>query len=119
MLRGCIGMALEDGRVVIFLEPIALYHERDLHADGDGGWLGDYPPPPAALPPGEVGVYGDGTDLAHRQLCERSAPVAQAQATRARARRRRRVMDLRWLNPLPGQGGAVPRRRLRARAGRR
>ena len=63
MLRGCIGIALEDGRVVIFLEPIALYHERDLHADGDGGWLADYPPRPPSLLPGEVGMYGDGTDL--------------------------------------------------------
>ncbi|MEA2651027.1 MAG: 2-oxoisovalerate dehydrogenase component, partial [Chloroflexota bacterium] len=39
MFRGAVAMAIEDGRVVIFLEPIALYHEKDLHADGDGGWL--------------------------------------------------------------------------------
>jgi 2-oxoisovalerate dehydrogenase E1 component len=53
MLRGAIAMAAEDGRVVLFLEPIALYHEKDLHTDGDGGWLSDYPPPPAWLLPGE------------------------------------------------------------------
>src|SRR5688500_181622 len=58
MLRGAIAMAAEDGRVVVFLEPIALYHEKDLHADGDGGWLSAYPPPPATLLPGEVGVHG-------------------------------------------------------------
>jgi 2-oxoisovalerate dehydrogenase E1 component len=57
MLRGAVAMAAEDGRIVVFLEPIALYHEKDLHTDGDGGWLGDYPPPPALLLPGEVGVY--------------------------------------------------------------
>src|SRR5688500_10161145 len=49
MLRGAIAMAQEDGRVVVFLEPIALYHEKDLHADGDGGWLTDYPAPPDVL----------------------------------------------------------------------
>ena len=59
MLRGAIAMAAEDGRVVVFLEPIALYHEKDLHADGDGGWLTDYPAPPEVLLPGEVGLYGD------------------------------------------------------------
>ncbi len=58
MFRGAVAMAIEDGRVVIFLEPIALYHEKDLHADGDGGWLTDYPPPPEALLPGAVGLYG-------------------------------------------------------------
>ena len=31
MLRGALAMAAEDGRVVVFLEPIALYHEKDLH----------------------------------------------------------------------------------------
>src|SRR6185436_10128308 len=66
MLRGAVAMAEEDGRVVVFLEPIALYHEKDLHTDGDGGWLTDYPPPPDVLLPGEVGLHGatdDDVDL--------------------------------------------------------
>ena len=32
------------GRVCVFLEPIALYHTRDLYDDGDGGWLAPYRP---------------------------------------------------------------------------
>ena len=59
MLRGAIAMAAEDGRVVIFLEPIALYHEKDLYADGDGAWLTDSPAPPSVLLPGEVGLAGE------------------------------------------------------------
>ncbi|HEY8178678.1 MAG TPA: thiamine pyrophosphate-dependent enzyme, partial [Candidatus Limnocylindria bacterium] len=51
MLRGAIAMALEDGRVVVFIEPIALYHEKDLHEPGDGAWLTDYPAPPSHLLP--------------------------------------------------------------------
>jgi 2-oxoisovalerate dehydrogenase E1 component len=102
MLRGCIGLALEDGRVVIFLEPIALYHERDLHTDGDGGWLGDYPPPPDALLPGEVGVHGDGTDLLIVSYANGLRMSLQAQAILAREHGVAvRVLDLRWLNPLP------------------
>jgi 2-oxoisovalerate dehydrogenase E1 component len=103
MLRGAIAVAKACGRVVVFLEPIALYHERDLHENGDDGWLTDYPPPPSHLLPGEVGVYGaDARDLlivtygngvrlslrAARRL-EREAGV------------RARVLDLRWLAPLP------------------
>jgi 2-oxoisovalerate dehydrogenase E1 component len=28
-----------DGSVCVFLEPIALYHTRDLYEEGDGLWL--------------------------------------------------------------------------------
>ncbi len=106
MLRGAVAMAVEDGRVVIFLEPIALYHERDLHTDGDGGWLTDYPIPPAVLLPGEVGVYeadGDGApDLLIVSYANGLRMSVQAQAILARDHGvRARVVDLRWLNPLP------------------
>jgi 2-oxoisovalerate dehydrogenase E1 component len=108
MLRGAIGMALEDGRVVLFLEPIALYHERDLHAEGDGGWLFDYTPPPDHLLPGEVGVHepdGSTTDAPDLLLVSYANGLRmslQAQAILARDHGvRARVVDLRWLNPLP------------------
>ena len=105
MLRGAIAMAAEDGRVVVFLEPIALYHEKDLHADGDGGWLTTYPPPPDALLPGEVGRYGatDGdADLLIVSYANGLRLALQA-ATRLEEEHdlRVRVLDLRWLNPLP------------------
>jgi 2-oxoisovalerate dehydrogenase E1 component len=49
MLRGAIATAKACGRVICFLEPIALYHEKDLYEEGDNAWLFDYPPPPALL----------------------------------------------------------------------
>lgn len=103
MLRGAIAMSLEDGRVVVFLEPIALYHERDLHTDDDGGWLTAYPPPPACLLPGEVGVYGaDATDLLIVSYANGLRLSLQAQAILEREHGiRARVLDLRWLAPLP------------------
>ena len=105
MLRGAVAMAVEDGRVVVFLEPIALYHEKDLHADGDGGWLTDYPPPPAPCCPARSGCTGRPMPT---PTCSSSAtPTACASSLQAAKRLaeqhdlRARVLDLRWLNPLP------------------
>jgi 2-oxoisovalerate dehydrogenase E1 component len=108
MLRGCVAMAEEDGRVVIFLEPIALYHEKDMYADGDGGWLTDYPPPPSHLLPGEPGVYeADGSGPADLLIVSYANGLRLSlQAQRLLAERhglRARVLDLRWLSPLPVQ----------------
>jgi 2-oxoisovalerate dehydrogenase E1 component len=103
LLRGCIAAADACGRVTCFLEPIALYHEKDLYEPGDGAWLSDYPPPGSALLPGEVGRYGpreatllivsyaNGLRLSLQaaRLLEREHGIAA------------RVVDLRWLSPLP------------------
>ena len=48
MLRECVRMAHEDGRVIVLVEPIALYHTTDLHEAGDGGWAAHYAAPNAA-----------------------------------------------------------------------
>ena len=42
MLRTCLAAAETDGSVCVFLEPIALYHERDALEPRDGGWLARY-----------------------------------------------------------------------------
>jgi 2-oxoisovalerate dehydrogenase E1 component len=108
MLRGSVAMAAEDGLVVIFLEPIALYHEKDLETDGDGGWLTDYPAPPSALLPGEVGLYGP-LDTGDADLLIVSYANGLRLSLQAARRLREqheiaaRVLDLRWLNPLPTQ----------------
>jgi 2-oxoisovalerate dehydrogenase E1 component len=109
MLRGAVAMAAEDGRVVVFLEPIALYHEKDLFEPDDGGWLTDYPPPPDVLLPGEPGVYGsdgvapgDPVELLMISYANGMRLSLQAQRLLAEAHGiRSRVLDLRWLNPLP------------------
>ncbi len=103
MLRGAVAMAIEDGRVVVFLEPIALYHEKDLHTDGDGGWLTRYPAPPEALLPGEVGVYEPhASDLLIVSYANGLRLSLQAaQRLRDEHGIAARVLDLRWLAPLP------------------
>ena len=107
MFRGAVAMAKACGRVVVFLEPIALYHERDLHEPKDDGWLTDYPPPDgtraSVLLPGEVGVYG----AEHGELLLVSYANGLRLSLRAARTLERehglkaRVLDLRWLNPLP------------------
>ena len=104
MLRGAIAMAAEDGRVVVFLEPIALYHEKDLHADGDEGWLTTYPAPPEVLLPGEIGLHNE-TDADDVLLISYANGLRLSlQAAKRLADEhdlRARVIDVRWLNPLP------------------
>ena len=39
MLRECVRLAREEQRLVVFVEPIALYPMRDLLAEKDGGWM--------------------------------------------------------------------------------
>ncbi len=106
MLRGALALAKVDGRVVCFLDPIALYHEKDLHTAGDGGWLCDYPPPGSALLPGEVGVHGGEPGAAADLLVVTygNGVRMSLQAARLLAEDHDvavRVLDLRWLNPLP------------------
>jgi 2-oxoisovalerate dehydrogenase E1 component len=43
MLKNCVKLALEQQRVVVLMEPIALYHQKDLYTAGDGELLQNYP----------------------------------------------------------------------------
>ncbi|NJC85847.1 thiamine pyrophosphate-dependent enzyme [Planosporangium mesophilum] len=107
MLRTCLAAAVVDGTVSAFVEPIALYHTRDLHADGDGQWLGEYLPPgrwPGShVPIGRARVYdhdlsqdltiitfGNGVRLSLRAAARLAAEGIGC-----------KVVDLRWLSPLP------------------
>ena len=101
MLRECLRLAREEQRVVVFLEPIALYPMRDLHADKDGGWMRLYPDPSQVIAHGEVGVDGCGTDLAIVTFGNGVYLSHQALPAIAAAGISARVIDMRWLSPLP------------------
>ncbi len=99
MLSACLAAADVDGTVSVFVEPIALYHERDLHEPGDGGWLAR--PDGGHVPLGRGRVHGDGADLTivtfgnGLRLSLRAARRLHADGIGCR------VLDLRWLAPLP------------------
>ncbi len=102
MLRTLAALATVDGRVAVFLEPIALYMGKDLYAPGDGQWLFPYPGPDQALLLGEGRVYApEASDLViftygnGVPMSLRAARTIQAQLGW-----QVRVVDLRWLVPL-------------------
>ncbi|HXK18422.1 MAG TPA: thiamine pyrophosphate-dependent enzyme [Polyangiaceae bacterium] len=88
------------GQVVVSVEPIALYHRRDLFETGDAQWLATVPSAGAEYARARVYAsenaqlllitYGNGVGL-----CLRARRALAAAGIAAR------VLDLRWLVPLP------------------
>jgi 2-oxoisovalerate dehydrogenase E1 component len=144
MVRTCLAAAAVDGTVCAFLEPIALYHTRDLYDEGDNAWLAAYPAPAEHISVGSARTYTLRSDGTIEAATESSAvaldgpadltiltfgngvPISLRAARRlARAEGtaggaatggaggngagepverdaiRCRVVDLRWLSPLP------------------
>lgn len=101
MLRECVRLAREEQRVVVFVEPIALYPMRDLHADKDGAWMRRYPDPSQTIRLGEVGIDGQGTDLAIVTFGNGCYLSHQARPELEVAGLKTRIIDTRWLSPLP------------------
>jgi 2-oxoisovalerate dehydrogenase E1 component len=102
MLRTAAALARVDGRVVVFLEPIALYMTKDLHDDKDGGWLFPYPGPREFVPFGAPRAYGPESPELLVITFGNGVRMALRAAQRAASRtgERIRVLDLRWLKPL-------------------
>jgi 2-oxoisovalerate dehydrogenase E1 component len=107
MLRTCLAAAAVDGNVCVFLEPIALYHTRDLYTEGDGGWLAPYAPPgdwaTTHVPVGRARVYqlGSGEDLTIITFGNGVRMSLRAGLRLSAEGVGIRVVDLRWLAPLP------------------
>lgn len=101
MMREAVRLAREEQRVVVFVEPIALYPMRDLHEAKDGGWMRTYPSPDRRIGLGEVGVHGDGSDLAIVTYGNGRYLASQAQGELVAQGVNARIVDLRWLAPLP------------------
>ena len=99
MLRTCVAAAKVDGSVSVYLEPIALYHTRDLHEDGDGLWLA--PLGEAHVPLGSARTYGDGLDLTILTWANGLRMSLRVARSLEESGVHVRVVDLRWLAPLP------------------
>jgi 2-oxoisovalerate dehydrogenase E1 component len=100
MLRTCAAAAIEDAALSVFLEPIALYHQRDLYEPGDQAWLAvahDH-----HVPIGQARSYGSRsavlTMISFGNGVRMSLRVARRLAAAGVAAQ---VLDLRWLAPLP------------------
>ena len=123
MMRTCLAMAKIDGRVIAFIEPIALYMTKDLYEPKDGKWSFPYPPPGEFIPFGEGAVYpyepeaqatggseprpsgsgkvGSTEDLTILTFANGvHMSLRAAKTLRKKHKIAARVVDLRWLNPL-------------------
>jgi len=100
MLRSCIAAGVADRQVSVFLEPIALYHERDLLAPGDRGWLGAYSPADH-IPIGRARTHTEGDHVTVLTFGNGLRMSLRMAALLADEGIRLRVVDLRWLMPLP------------------
>ncbi|MGW4095455.1 thiamine pyrophosphate-dependent enzyme [Mycobacterium sp. NPDC004974] len=99
MLHTCVAAAKSAGVVCIYLEPIALYHTKDLYEDGDQQWPAPYPGEPVQI--GRARTYGDGTDLTILTFGNGLWMSLRVARRLAEAGIAARVVDLRWLSPLP------------------
>jgi 2-oxoisovalerate dehydrogenase E1 component len=105
MLRTCLAAASVDGSVCVFLEPIALYHTRDLFDANDKAWLAPYTPPSqwqehhAAI--GSAREHGHGRDLTIVTFGNGTYMSLRVQRRLAEEGIEAKVLDIRWLAPLP------------------
>ncbi|HWL95155.1 MAG TPA: thiamine pyrophosphate-dependent enzyme [Phycisphaerae bacterium] len=102
MIRTCAALSKVDGRVVVFLEPIALYMTKDLYAEGDGQWQFTYPAPEQCVGLGDVRVYdGESSDLL---IVTYGNGVLFSLRAAKRLREEQgihaRIVDIRWLAPI-------------------
>ena len=105
MLRACVKVAQEQQRVVIFIEPIALYMKKDLHREGDNLWAFDYVPPQVSrsMAIGELGIHNDGSDVCIISYGNGYYLSRQAEPLLAANGIQLTIVDLRWLAPLNEQ----------------
>lgn len=109
MMRTCVREAYENGRVCVFIEPIALYMTRGIRSDEDKQWSFEYPQPEEEIPLGEFGVYqshpGQRADLTI--LTYGNGTYYSRQATDAlvsQYNQKIKVIDLRWLSDVNIEG---------------
>ncbi|WP_234356351.1 thiamine pyrophosphate-dependent enzyme [Blastococcus sp. Marseille-P5729] len=110
MVRTLLAAADVDGTVSAFVEPIALYHSRDLFSDGDGGLLSAYAAPEqwadGHIAIGQARHYIPDSSAGESDLTivtfGNGVPMSLRVADRLNQEGHVvRVLDLRWLRPLP------------------
>lgn len=99
VLRSCLDLAKNHGRVCVYVEPIALYHRRDLD-EGDDRWTAQHTPG-SVVPLGEVTVHGSGRDVVMVTFGNGVLMSRRVAARLAADGIDTSVIDLHWIRPLP------------------
>jgi 2-oxoisovalerate dehydrogenase E1 component len=101
MLRTAVRQAYENGRVIVFVEPIALYMKKDLHNAKDGKWNFNYPDLDKEILLGEFAEYGHGKSLTIITYGNGLYFSLQAQKEiEKKLKKKIKVIDLRWLSEI-------------------
>ena len=101
MLRTAVREAYENGRVVVFVEPIALYMTKDLYEPKDGKWIFQYPDLDEEIPLGEFSEYGNGKTLTI--ITYGNGVYLSLQAKKEiekKLKKKIKVIDLHWLSDI-------------------
>ncbi|HEY6556442.1 MAG TPA: thiamine pyrophosphate-dependent enzyme [Polyangiaceae bacterium] len=100
LYRTALALCRIERRVVVAVEPIALYHTRDLHEASDASWLAT--PGGGSAELGRARVYHpEARDLLIVTYGNGLFMSLRAARTLAKSGISARVLDLRWLSPLP------------------
>ena len=101
MLRSSVKAAYEQGRIVVFIEPIALYMTKDLIAKGDEKWSFKYPDLNEEISIGDIKKYGEGNSLTILSYGNGLYISLQAQQEIERKIKKKiQIVDLRWLSDI-------------------
>ena len=101
MLRTAVREAYENGRVIVFVEPIALYMTKDLYKPKDGKWTFQYPDLEEEIPVGDFTEYGKGKALTIITYGNGLYLSLQAQKDIERKLKKKiKVIDLHWLSDI-------------------
>lgn len=105
MWRTCVRESYENGRVVVFVEPIALYMTKDLHHEGDKAWSFPFPAVEKEIPLGQFEVFGQGSDVTIITYANGYYFARQAEKIlREKHGLECKIINLRWIAPLDMQG---------------
>ncbi len=102
LLRECVNLAYNSQRVIIFLEPIALYMAKDAYAQDDNLALQTYPCAGETIAFGELGIEGDLN--ANIAIISYGNGMAMSRFAANTLKKEHNInvklIDLRWLVPL-------------------
>ncbi len=101
MLRTSIRAAYEQERIIVFIEPIALYMTKDLLAKGDEKWSFKYPDLDEEIPLGEVKKYGNSKTLTILTYGNGLYLSLKAkEEIEAKIKKSIQIVDMRWLSEI-------------------
>ncbi len=102
MMRTLVALSKVNQRVSLFIEPIALYMQKDLFHEADGKWNFSYPKPGEYTQVGAPRIYkNNAKDILI--ITYGNGVLMSLRAVRKfeeKSTSRVKVMDLRWLQPL-------------------